>query len=101
MYPPFVSILLAATAATLLSSAEAAAIELPAARVIDSRSASPLNISIRATNKVRATIPVGTADGTRSRSLQVDGLYLYGINGTAPSLFPPVIVARQGETLSA
>jgi len=31
--------------------------------------------------------------------LRVDGLYLYGVNGTAPSLFPPVVVAKQGQTL--
>jgi FtsP/CotA-like multicopper oxidase with cupredoxin domain len=88
--------LLANAAATL---AGAAPVELPAARIISAPSSSSFGISLRATNKVGATIPVGTADGTASRSLRVDGLYLYGVNGTAPSLFPPVVVANQGQTL--
>ena len=88
--------LLANTVATL---AGAAPVELPAARIISAPSSSSIGISLRATNKVRATVPVGTPDGAASRSLRVDGLYLYGVNGTAPSLFPPVVVAKQGQTL--
>ena len=88
--------LLVSTAATL---AGAAPVELPAARIISAPSSSSFGISLRATNKVRATVPVGTADGAASRSLRVDGLYLYGVNGMAPSLFPAVVVAKQGQTL--
>src|SRR3979411_2864263 len=89
--------LLVNTAATLAGAAPG---ELPAARIISAPSSSSVGISLRATNKVRATIPVGTADGAASRTLRVDGLYLYGVNGIAPSLFPPVVVARRGQTLN-
>src|SRR5207302_7104724 len=88
--------LLVNTAATL---AGAAPVELPAARIISAPSSSSVGISLRATNKVRATVPVGTADGAANRSLRVDGLYLYGANGTAPALFPPVVVVTHGYTL--
>ena len=86
--------------ATTLAGAYAAPVELPPARIISAPSSSSFGISLRATNKVRATIPVGTADGAANRTLRVDGLYLYGVNGIAPSLFPPVVVAQQGQTLN-
>jgi FtsP/CotA-like multicopper oxidase with cupredoxin domain len=79
--------------------AHAAPVELPAARIVDAPSSSSLSLSLRATNKVRAAIPVGTPDGAANRTLRVDGLYLYGVNGTTPSLFPPVVIAKQGQTL--
>src|SRR5438105_1889218 len=100
MRQSYFSIVFAGTAAAALTAAHAAPIELPAARVVNAPGASDLGISLRATNKARATIPIGTADGAVSRSLQVDGLYLYGVNGTAPSLFPPVVVARQGQAVN-
>lgn len=88
-------ILFASTAITL-AGAYAAPVELPPARIISAPSSSSFSISLRATNRVRATVPVGTADGAANHTLRVDGLYLYGVNGTAPSLFPPVIVVQQG-----
>src|SRR4029077_17903395 len=91
-------ILFASTAITL-AGAYAAPVELPPARIIRAASSS-FSISLRATNKVRATIPVGNADGAANRTLRVDGLYLYGVNGTEPSLFPPVVVAQQGQALN-
>ncbi|MDB5901283.1 MAG: putative exported multicopper oxidase, partial [Betaproteobacteria bacterium] len=87
---------MAATAA----GAYAAPVELPPARIVAAPASRSLDIALRATNKVRASIPVGTSDGAASRTLRVDGLYLYGVNGTAPALFPPVVIARQGQTLN-
>jgi FtsP/CotA-like multicopper oxidase with cupredoxin domain len=91
--------ILFASTATTLAGAYAAPVELPAARIVSAPSPS-FNVSLRATNKVRAILPVGTDEGAANRTLPVDGLYLYGVNGTAPSLFPPVVVARQGQTLN-
>ena len=92
--------ILFAAAAITTAGARAAPVELPPARIIGSPSSPSFGISLRATNKVRATVAVGTADGASDRTVRVDGLYLYGVNGTAPSLFPPVVVARRGQTLN-
>jgi L-ascorbate oxidase len=86
--------------ATTFAGAHATPVELPPARIISAPSSSSFGISLRATNKVRATVPVGTADGAANRTLRIDGLYLYGVNGAAPSLFPPVVVAQPGQALN-
>jgi FtsP/CotA-like multicopper oxidase with cupredoxin domain len=95
----FLSVLYGGMAATA-AGAYAAPVELPPARIVAAPASRSLDIALRATNKVRAAIPVGTSDGAASRTLRVDGLYLYGVNGTAPALFPPVAIARQGQTLN-
>jgi FtsP/CotA-like multicopper oxidase with cupredoxin domain len=92
--------ILFAGVAIALSGAHAAPVELPSARIISESSSSSFGISLHATNRVRAIVPVGTADSAADRTMRVDGLYLYGVNGTAPSLFPPVVVARRGQTLN-
>jgi L-ascorbate oxidase len=100
MYHPSVLCILFASMAITVAGVYAAPVELPPARIISAPSSSSFSISLRATNKVRTTVPVGNADGAANRTLRVDGLYLYGVNGTAPSLFPPVVVAQQGQTLN-
>ena len=92
--------ILFAGTSTTLTGAYAEPVELPSARIVSAPSSSSFGISLRATNRVRAVVPVGTAEGAANRTLRVDGLYLYGVNGIAPSLFPPVVVAQQGQTLN-
>jgi FtsP/CotA-like multicopper oxidase with cupredoxin domain len=99
MCQSFFRVLLTTTAAAALTTAHAAPVELPAARIVSAPSSS-FSVSLRATNRVRTILPVGTDEGAADRTLPIDGLYLYGVNGAAPSLFPPVIVARQGQALN-
>jgi FtsP/CotA-like multicopper oxidase with cupredoxin domain len=95
----FFHIVLTGTAVAALTTAHAAPVELPVARIVSASSPS-FSVSLRATNRARAMLRVGTDEAAENRTLLLDGLYLYGVNETAPSLFPPVIVARQGQALN-